>query len=252
MEITTKGIVLRETNYKDADKILTVLTQDFGKCTIKAAGCRRKNNRIAAAAQLLVYSELTLNERHDRYLLKEAFPLSSFRAVREDFILLSLASYFSEILDATAQENLPDPPLLSLLLNALYALDQLKKSPAMVKAVFEWKLLALIGYEPRIDTCAVCGQKNPSVPRFHLREGILHCAHCPSPGGISMPLTPSALQAARYLLRDNGKHLFSFSLDETSLRLFGDTSEAFLLTQLERGFHTLDFYKRETFYDRII
>ena len=60
MHIKTRGLVLRETNYKEADKILTVLTQDEGKRTVKARGCRRRGSRLAAAAQLLVYSEMTL------------------------------------------------------------------------------------------------------------------------------------------------------------------------------------------------
>ena len=57
MYLTTQGIVLRETNYKEADKILTVLTQDFGKCTLKARACRRKNSKLTAASQLLVCSD---------------------------------------------------------------------------------------------------------------------------------------------------------------------------------------------------
>ena len=63
MRLTTQGIVLRETNYKEADKILTVLTRDLGKRTVKARGCRRKNSKLTAASQLLVYSEMTLSER---------------------------------------------------------------------------------------------------------------------------------------------------------------------------------------------
>ena len=57
MLLTTQGIVLREVNYKEADKILTVLTRDFGKRTVKARGCRRKNSRLTAGSQLLVFSE---------------------------------------------------------------------------------------------------------------------------------------------------------------------------------------------------
>lgn len=54
MHITTQGLVLRETSYKEADKILTVLTREGGKRTVKARGCRRKNSPLAASAQLWV------------------------------------------------------------------------------------------------------------------------------------------------------------------------------------------------------
>ena len=50
MHIVTQGLVLRETNYKEADKILTVLTREGGKRTVKARGCRRRNSPLAASA----------------------------------------------------------------------------------------------------------------------------------------------------------------------------------------------------------
>ena len=55
MHITTQGLILRETNYKEADKILTVLTAEGGKRTVKARACRRKGSTLAAAAQLLTW-----------------------------------------------------------------------------------------------------------------------------------------------------------------------------------------------------
>ena len=65
MHIVTQGLVLRETNYKETDKILTVLTREGGKRTVKARGCRRRNSPLAASAQLLVWSDMTLFEYRD-------------------------------------------------------------------------------------------------------------------------------------------------------------------------------------------
>ena len=66
------GLVLRETLSKEADKILTVLTAEKGKLTVIARGARRKNSRIAAAAELYVYSEMTAYESHGYMMLTEA------------------------------------------------------------------------------------------------------------------------------------------------------------------------------------
>ena len=49
MYLNTKALVLREVKYKDADKILTVLTADEGKLTVKARGALRKSCKYAAA-----------------------------------------------------------------------------------------------------------------------------------------------------------------------------------------------------------
>ena len=59
---TTKGLILREVKYKEADRILTVLTEDMGKITVKARGALRKGSKTAAATQLLAFSELTMFE----------------------------------------------------------------------------------------------------------------------------------------------------------------------------------------------
>ena len=61
--IVTAGLVLRETVTRETDKILTVLTPDRGKISLIARGARRKNSRLAAACQLLAYSELTIYEK---------------------------------------------------------------------------------------------------------------------------------------------------------------------------------------------
>ena len=246
MRLTTQGIVLRETNYKEADKILTVLTRDWGKRTVKARGCRRKNSKLTAASQLLVYSELTLSERGEFTTLTEADPLEQFWSVRQDLETLALASYFAEVAEASAQEGETCPELLSLLLNCLYALDTLKKPRALVKAVFELRLLCLTGYEPLLDACAVCGAPEPLRARLPLSQGVLCCAACRGRlgGGVSMPLSPGALAAARYIVLGPPKKLFSFALAEESLRRLGQATEAFLMTQQERGFRTLDYYKQ--------
>ena len=48
MHTTTKALVLRSVDYKESDKILTLLTQDRGKVTASARGSRKKGSPIAA------------------------------------------------------------------------------------------------------------------------------------------------------------------------------------------------------------
>lgn len=237
--------MLREVNYKESDKILTVLTREGGKRTVKAQGCRRKGSCLAASAQLLVWSDMTLFEYKDYYTLNEAESQEQFWGVKGDIEKLALGSYFAELCETVAEEGRSDEPLLSLVLNSLYALDKLQKPQALVKAAFELKLMCVTGYEPMLDACAACGVEYPEEARFHLSEGVLHCAACRGEvgDGISMPITPAALAAMRHVAYGDPKRLFSFPIDREGLGRMGDVTEAYLLTQLERGFRTLDFYK---------
>lgn len=244
-----RGLVLREVNYKESDKILTVLAEGEGKRTVKAPGCRRKNSPLAAAGQLLVFSEMTLFDFQDRLSLKEANTLNEFRGVREDLEKLSLGSYFAEVAEAVAEEGVETPGLLSLVLNSLYALDRLDRPLKLVKGAFEMKLCCLTGYEPLLDGCAVCGAPGPEKPLLNLSEGVLHCASCRGElegEGVSLPVDGPTLAALRHIVYGEPKRLFSFALPPASLEVFSGVCEGFLLSQLERGFRTLDFYKSIT------
>lgn len=247
MDEVTRGLVLREVNYKEGDKILTVLLEGGGKRTVKAPGCRRKNSPLAAGAQLLVWSDMTLHDYRDRSTLKEAATLNEFRGMRADLDKLALGSYFAEVCEAVAEEGVDTPGLLSLVLNSLYALDKLPRPPELIKGAFEGRLCCVEGYEPQVERCALCGSAEPEQPRLSLNEGVLHCARCRErlhTVGISMPLDGPSLAAVRHVVYGEPKRLFSFQLPPESLRRFSDAMESFLLTQLERGFRTLDFYKQ--------
>lgn len=246
MHITTKALVLRSVDYRESDKILTLLTQDQGKLTASARGCRKKGSAIAAGCQLLAWSEMVLYDYQGRWTVKEAAVERLFRGVGDDIERLALGCYFAEAAELLAVEGLSSPELLSLTLNSLHALDKLPDKPLpLVKAAFEWKAMSLAGYEPLMDGCAVCGKNPPEDPRFHLREGVLHCARCRGEvgEGISMPVSPQALAALDHIVHGDPRRLFSFRLEGESMKQLADAAEAYLHTQLERGFSTLDYYK---------
>ena len=169
MFLTTRGLVLREVRYKESDKILTVLTQHEGKITVRARGALRKGSRITAATQLLTYSDMTIFENRGRRTLNEASTVEEFLGLRADLGAFALGSYFAELLETVSAEEYPDPPVLQLGLNSLYALSRALCPPEQIKAVFELRLMCLAGYEPDLSCCARCGAPEPAEPWLSLR-----------------------------------------------------------------------------------
>ncbi len=249
MHLTTNALVLREVNYKESDKILTLLTEEEGKLTVSAHGCRKKGSPIASACQLLAWGEFTLYEFNGLWSVKETASERLFDGVRDDLEKVALASYFVEVTETLAEEGQTEPGLLAVTLNCLHALDKLHLPLNQVKAAFEWRSMALAGYEPQIEHCGVCGRPEPQEPQVHLGEGMVHCASCRDKlrEGVSMPLSTAALAALRHITWGPRKRLLSFRLDEEGLKKLSDASEAYVMTRLERGFRTLDFYKRITY-----
>ena len=147
MHMTTKALVLRQVDYKESDKILTLFTQEQGKLTASARGCRKKGSALAAPCQLLAWSEMVLYDYQGRWTVKEAAVEREFLGLRRDVERLALACYFAEAAEALAVEDVPAPELLSLVLNSLYALDQMPQKPlALVKAAFELRLMCCLLY----------------------------------------------------------------------------------------------------------
>ena len=143
--IVTQGIVLRETQTKESDKILTLLTPERGKLSVIARGVRRKSCRYAACAQALVWSEWTLYHRGDWYYVNEGATLELFSGLREDLEAMALGFYFAELTEAVTAEEVPAPELTRHLLNGLYAISALHKPLDLVKPAFELRLLCLAG-----------------------------------------------------------------------------------------------------------
>ena len=242
MYLTIRAIVLRVTDYNDRDALLTVLTQKHGKLTVKARGLRRKNSPLIAPCQLLAFGEFTLFEYKGQYTINEAHSIELFSNLRRDLTKLSLGTYFAQVAEVLSQEDLPNPELQSLVLNCLYALSKLNEPEMKVKAVFELRAACLAGFMPDLFGCHICGSQNPD--RFDLSEGMLECVSCRGlGGGIRMPVNPSVLDAMRFICFCEPKKILSFDIKTENLMKLADITEAYLTTQLERGFSTLDFYK---------
>jgi len=243
MYLTIKGLVLRVSAYKETDAIITLLTSDHGKISVKARGLRRKNSPLIAPCQLLAYGEFTLFEYKNMYTINEAHSIELFRPLHKDLQRLTLGTYFAQVAEVLSQEDLPNPELLSLVLNCLHMLCDENTSETVIKAVFELRCARLAGYEPDLTGCHRCGAEYPD--RLDISQGVLECSACrmDNTGGLHIPLTRGMLDAMRYICSCGAKRLFAFRCSEETAKQLSYLTEGYLATQLERGFSTLDFYK---------
>lgn len=249
------GLVLRECDYGENDKLLTVLTAEHGKITVLAKGVKSVRNTNAPAVQLLSYSEFAVKKNKDRYVLSEAAITEQFFSLRSSLEKSSAAQYFAQVADEVSVENNDESGMLSLTLNCLYMLTKPEVDCDLVKAVFELRCMAVSGYMPDLSGCSVCG--NASHPNIYLdvMEGSLICGDCFGTGDergnvsdelgtarIMLPVSPPVLDAMRYIVSSHPKKLFSFSLDGEYTEELSRVCEKYLVNHLERSFSTLEFY----------
>ncbi len=249
MNLVTKGLVIRETDYKDSDRIVTLLTEERGRISANCRHARQGNSALKAGTQLLTCSEFSLFERNGKYTVDAAEPVELFLGLRKSVEALALASYFAEVLGWMAPEESPCGALLSDTLNLLYALAKELRPRAQIKAAFELRIAAMGGWMPDLTACASCGETEPERVWLSVSGGDMICAGCADEAGVQVftagyaELNRGALMAARYLLSAPSKRMLSFTIDAESLALLSAASERYLLRQLDRRFETLNFYR---------
>ena len=236
--------MLREVKYKEADRMLSLLTDEYGLITAKARGALRKTSKSSAATQQLCYSELTLFGNKGRWTVNEGTVLESFEGLKYDIAAFSLGCYFAQMTEAVSVEDEPDNELMSLCLNSLYALSRNLRPKEQIKAAFETRLMCLAGYEPDLRHCIACGSENPESPVLLIDQGTICCRACKRQEmGEGVSLSSDSLQALRYISECEPKKFLSFALPEGDIRILSKASERYAIAHMGRTFSTLDYWK---------
>lgn len=139
----TSGIILKRSNFGEADKILTVFSSNLGKIKVLAKGVRRIKSRRAPHLELFNEVELVLHNGHTFQTITEAKIINDFSLEKSDLKSTGLLFYLSEVIDKILPEHQPHPELFELFLKALSNLDKDKVKKFVVELL--WNL----GYLPR-------------------------------------------------------------------------------------------------------
>ena len=178
---TMQAIVLRYANYRDHDRMLTLLSPQNGRVDVLARGCRRPKSPLLAASELFVHGEFVLFRTNDRYTLSSCALTDSFYGLRLDPYRLTCATYLLGLAQAAAQPDQPAEELYALLLKGLYHLTYAEDEPALaVVSTFLLLYANAIGYRPRMNHCVRCGRllALDQGARMDIEAGGLCCYNC--------------------------------------------------------------------------
>lgn len=244
--IKTAGIVTKEIKYGETGKIVTLITRDLGKISAIASNVRTSKSRMLAGLQLFAYSEFVLFKGKGKkglYHLNEVTMTESFQNIRTSLEDLAYASYFAEIANHVSQEENPDEELLRLLLNTLFALDRRLSLPEKIKTVFEWRVSAVAGYAPLLDSCSNCGAKD-MLSHLNPSDGRIMCSKCGALHPSAIPLSTGMVNVISYISGADSRQIFSFDSNDDTIAYLSRVSEIYISTQLEQEFQTLDYLKK--------
>lgn len=141
----TEGIIIRRRNIGEADKLLTVMTKDNGKLTVKAAGVRRIRSRRSPHVELLNLSLLHLYKGPGIPVLTEATTIDSFPLIKQDLGKVGYAYHICELIDGLCPEYQENEQVYYLLKNTLSKLEKTEEVKDIIHQ-FEVQLLTMLGF----------------------------------------------------------------------------------------------------------
>ena len=248
--VKTRGIILRVVDYREADRILDILTPDLGLISASARGARRQKSPLLHATQAMGFCdfELFYHARSQLYSVDAASPVISFRTIQQDITRLVCASHLLELMgDASRHDPAGARDLFNLMAVTLAALDREDRDPLLVVRTMEMRLMCTIGLAPVLDECSVCGRTLPDGPiRFGLTSCGVLCdrSACRSTAGNTFPVPPGTLAGLRYIRDASIGKLFHFRLDRSEQDALSTLSEQYVSAQMEKGYHRLDMLSR--------
>jgi len=148
--IRTRAIVLRRTNFGEADRILQLLTPE-GRRSVMAKGVRREKSKLAGGIELFAITDVVLGEgRGDLGILTSAQLVTFYRHILEDYDRLQFG-YRAIKLVGTASHAADEPEWFDLLAEVLAGLDVLTIPLELIESWFLLRYSALLGRELNVD-----------------------------------------------------------------------------------------------------
>lgn len=252
MELTLQGIVIRDTLYGENDKLITVLTGEYGKITVLAKGVKSINSKNSPAVQLFCYSTLELSEKNGRYLLTGASVEDNHYGIRDNIEHFSLASYFADVAGTVCTENNDEREMLRLLRNCFYAMAKRKEVPLWkIKAAFEMQCMMINGLTPELSECADCGKPIADAADklgqylFSCPDGAFLCPDCLAARRNQdvIPLSVYTVDALEEMIRLPQSRMLRFSVPNEAVRKeLTQVCQRYLVCQTGRTYETLRFY----------
>lgn len=201
--ITTQGIVLRHADYREHDRMLTLLSPALGRVEALCRGCKRPQSPLLSASEWFVLGEYVLYTGKGHMTVTSCRVTETFYPLRSDYERLKYATYLLSVTEAAVQPGDRAVELFTLLARSLSRLAYTEKAPQAVAAAFLLHFSAVSGWRPRLSHCVRCGKRleDQEIRLLDIENGGLLCGACASPLIPAQPVTAAQVRWMRDVLQ---------------------------------------------------
>lgn len=213
--VSTEGLVLRYADYKEADRVVVMLTPELGKLTVSARGARKPKSRLLAGAQLFCHADYHLFKFNEAYTMSQVELKDSFFNVRNDINKLAYATYIMNLTEEAAPPDERAHKLYRLVLDALKFFAYSEINAQDIVHAFEIKLIDILGYRPVLNNCSSCGGScNNYKTIFSITDGGIVCENCRSNGHKKLSIHVNTIKTMNHLLQMDMQRLNILKVSE--------------------------------------
>ena len=227
-EITTSGMIIKETKVGEGNKIFTIITAEHGKIQASGAGVRSYKSKLGSGCSLFCYSDFVLKKgkSKDIYSIVSADKKMDFFDIRYDIEKVALVNYLCDLVGFVTVSDIDCSDILRLLLNTVYYIQK-NDYDSRIKSVFELRLMCEAGFTPQLTACNNCGNTE-NLHHFSVEEGVVECNLCKKISNISS----DTLKAMNYIITANPKSIFSFIINDTVAHELSVFAEQYILQHI--------------------
>jgi DNA repair protein RecO (recombination protein O) len=240
----TDAIILRRSDFGEADRLLTVLTPERGKLRLLAKGVRKTTSRKAGHVELFMLTDMLVAQGRTWDIISQAEIVEPYRDLREDLEKTSHAYYLAELVDRFTEEHDANAPLFQLLTLTLAHLSH-SDDPFLALRYFELHLLSLTGFQPQLHFCVACGESlEPVTNFFHFVDGGALCPRHGEARPNAEPLPLPVLKVLRYLQSEPWEKIAKLQLTPATRQHVESLLFNYITFLLERRLKSAEFLRQ--------
>ncbi len=173
------AIVLRHADYRDNDRMVTLLSPSRGRIDAVIRNCRKPKSHNLNAGELFALGDFMIYEASGRATVTSVHLIETFYPLRNDYERLTCGIYLLNLAEAVVEPEQERQELFMLLLHTLSRLTFSEQPWRPLLAGFLLHFSACEGFKPRLNHCVYCGKRVEEGPFFFdLKEGGLCCGEC--------------------------------------------------------------------------
>ncbi|KJJ84722.1 Recombination protein O, RecO [Candidatus Omnitrophus magneticus] len=237
-----EGIILRKYSVRETSYIFVIFTKKHGKIRGTLKGVRKPYPQFAGNFEMMNRCGISFYRRKKKALdlITGCEAIEPFLNIRKDILRLTYSNYFIELIDKITVEYDVNEGLYTCLSEALRELSG-KTNPKHIARIFELKILQSIGFRPRLEQCARCGEEKFSDIFFSAPIGGILCGHCANQALVSLKISRGAVNFMKKILEIDISRATRVNVTRESAIETEKALSAFIDYYIDSSFNTKKF-----------